>query len=568
MNKTSKLTHLFILTILLIGFGCSNDDDAGSPISLEDLAVSMDENPSNGQTVGMVETVGGTAMNFSIVSQSPAGAMDIDSSSGELTVANASLFDYETNATITATIDAENAENTATITVTLNNVNEVSAQALEVTMDENPTNGDVVGSLQATGTASGFTITSQTPAGALTIDSATGELTVADATLFDYETNPTLTATVTLEDAQNPVTVTVNLDNVFEVTVQDITLSVDENPTDGQVIGIVQTSGATATNFNIVSQTPNGALNIDAATGELSVVDPNLFDFETNPTITATVIVDDAENPATVTINLNDVDEITVQPGNFTIDENPSNGDSIGTLQATAGSSLTYTITFQNPVGAFSIDQNTGELFVADETLFDFEANPNMFATISVDNGTYSVSANVFVALNNLNEIGEFKYGGVIFWIDPADNGHGLVSAITDQSTSATWGCQGTLISGTGTGIGSGDTNTAAIIAGCATPGIAADIASNTTIDGYSDWFLPSRSELNQMYAQKAIIDATAIANGGTAFPPSVFYWSSTEANSNTAWAVFFDNGNNGGFNKGVSTFYQVRVVREFDLGN
>lgn len=566
MNKTSKLTYLFILTILLISFGCSNDDDAGSPISLEDLAVTMDENPSNGQTVGTVETVGGTAVNFSIVSQSPAGAMDIDSSSGELTVANASLFDYETNATITATIDAENAENTATITVTLSNVSEVSAQALEVMMDENPTNGDVVGSLQATGTASGFTITSQTPAGALAIDSATGELTVADASLFDYETNPTLTATVSIEDAENPVTVTVNLDNVFEVTVQDFTLSVDENPTDGQVIGIVQTSGATATNFNIVSQTPNGALNIDAATGELSVVDPNLFDFETNPTITATVIVDDAENPAAVTINLNDVDEITVQPGNFTIDENPANGDSIGTLQATAGSSLTYTITFQNPAGVFSIDQNTGELFVADETLFDFEANPNMLATISVDNGTYSVSANAFVALVNINEVGDFNHGGVIFWVDPANNDHGLVTSLADQGA-VQWGCESIFINGaTGTALGTGQTNTAEIVSACPEVQIAAKLAAELSLNGFDDWFLPSMDELDELYLNRSIVNPTITANGGNAFTNST-YWSSSQDNIEPGFALFKAfNGFEGSEQKSIPL--HVRAIREFDLGN
>ena len=31
-----------------------------------------------------------------------------------------------------------------------------------------------------------------------------------------------------------------------------------------------------------------------------------------------------------------------------------------------------------------NIDQNTGELSVADETLFDFETNPSMLAVISV----------------------------------------------------------------------------------------------------------------------------------------------------------------------------------------
>nr|WP_293301428.1 DUF1566 domain-containing protein [Allomuricauda sp.] len=565
MNKKLKTINVLVLVALLTVFGCNNDDDASSVVNLQDLQVSIDENPTAGQVVGTVQTDGGGALVFSITSQTPSGALNIDPSSGELTVADASLFDFETNPTISATISAENAENAATITVNLNNVSETSAQNLEVTLDENPVDGQTIGTVQATGSAPGFTITSQSPAGAMDIDSGTGEVTVADASLFDYESNPTLTATVSLADAQNPVTVTVNLDNVFEVTIQDFTVAIDENPTDGQSIGTLQTSGGTATNFSITSQTPAGAMNIDANSGELTVVDPNLFDFETNPIITATVTADDVENPATVTVNLNDVDEITVQEANFTLDENPTNGDSIGTIQASASSSLTYTITFQNPAGAFSIDQNTGELSVADETLFDFETNPNMLATISVDNGTYSVSANAFVALNDVNEIGEFKYGGIIFWIDPTSNDSaGLVCAIEDQGSNVSWGCQGTLISGTGTAIGTGEANTSAILAGCTTAGIAADIAANATIEGYSDWFLPSRSELNQMYVYRTTINAIAVANGGTEFvvDSSTRYWSSTESNTNTAWCKYFSNGSDAGLNKGAGAFFRVRAVR------
>ncbi|WP_421809738.1 DUF1566 domain-containing protein [Flagellimonas sp.] len=565
MNKKLKTINVLVLVALLTVFGCNNDDDASSVVNLQDLQVSIDENPTAGQVVGTVQTDGGGALVFSITSQTPSGALNIDPSSGELTVADASLFDFETNPTISATISAENAENAATITVNLNNVSETSAQNLEVTLDENPVDGQTIGTVQATGSAPGFTITSQSPAGAMDIDSGTGEVTVADASLFDYESNPTLTATVSLADAQNPVTVTVNLDNVFEVTIQDFTVAIDENPTDGQSIGTLQTSGGTATNFSITSQTPAGAMNIDANSGELTVVDPNLFDFETNPIITATVTADDVENPATVTVNLNDVDEITVQEANFTLDENPTNGDSIGTIQASASSSLTYTITFQNPAGAFSIDQNTGELSVADETLFDFETNPNMLATISVDNGTYSVSANAFVALNDVNEIGEFKYGGIIFWIDPTSNDSaGLVCAIEDQGSNVSWGCQGTLISGTGTAIGTGEANTSTILAGCTTAGIAADIAANATIEGYSDWFLPSRSELNQMYVYRTTINAIAVANGGTEFvaDSSTRYWSSTESNTNTAWCKYFSNGSDAGLNKGAGAFFRVRAVR------
>ncbi len=368
MNNIIKSFQVLALAVILITFGCSSDDDGAIEnieINVEDLTVAIDENPTNGQVIGTVETDGSGTLSFSITSQTPEGALSIDLSTGELTVANAALFDFETNPVITASVTVEDAVSPATVTINLTNINEASIQDLTVTIDENPTNGQVLGTVPIGGSgASNFDITSQTPEGALSIDASTGELTVDNAALFDFETNPVITATISVVDAENPATVTINLNNINELSVQDLTVAFDENPTDGQVVDAIQVNGGGTLSFSITSQTPAGALNINASTGELTVADPNLFDFETNPVITATIQVEDAADTTmvTATINLNDVDEIIVQDLNTSMDENPSTGDTIGTLLATGGGSLTYAITFQNPAGAFNIDANTGEL--------------------------------------------------------------------------------------------------------------------------------------------------------------------------------------------------------------
>ncbi|RYC53146.1 hypothetical protein DN53_02705 [Flagellimonas olearia] len=563
MNKKIKQSYLFILSVLLITIGCSNDDNAGSNIEvgLQDLEVTIDENPTDGQVIGTIGTDGSAGQGFSITSQTPSGALSIDPTSGEVTVDDASLFDFEANSTLTATVTAENAENTVTVTVNLNNVSEVSAQSLEVSIDENPVDGQVLGTLQVTGSTSGFAITTQSPQGAMNIDANTGEITVSDASLFDFETNPLLTATVSIVDAQNPVSVTVNLNDVLEITIQDFTVTVDENPNDGQVLGNIQANGNGTLSYSITAQSPVGAMAINTGTGELTVLDPNLFDFETNPVITADISVTDGTESisATATINLNDVDEVSATNTNLTIDENPSNGDVIGVLQA-SGSNLTYTITFQNPAGAFNINQNTGELSVADETLFDFETNPNMLATISVSNGTQTVSANAFVALNDLNEIGEFKYGGIIFWIDPAsNNSSGLVVSLNVQATNVPWGCLGIATGATGTAIGTGQTNTDIIMASSCASGSAAEIASNLNENGFDDWFLPSADELNELYSNVSIVGNAITSNGGDVISNS--YWSSTEVDINDAiwWNI------NQGFNiPKDNDFLGVRAIRAF----
>ena len=379
--------------------------------------------------------------------------------------------------------------------------NEITIQDFSATIDENQSNGESLGSVEADSESTlSFSIVSQTPAGALNINTSTGELTIIDATLFDFETNPTITANISATNSGNAetATVTITLNNVNELSVEDLTATIDENPTDGDVVGTIQPDADGVVSFSIASQTPAGALNIDQTTGELTVLDPNLFDFETNPVITADVSVDNSGSTATalVTINLNDVDEITVQDLNASIDENPSTGATIGTLQATAGGSLTYTITFQNPAGALTIDANTGELSVADETLFDFETNPDMLATISVDNGTSSVSANALVSTNNVNEIGDFKYGGVIFWLDPStNNSSGLVCAVSDQSNNigASWGSNAPTIGNVATAIGTGQANTNAILAVHTQGTNAAKLCNSYTANGFSDWYLPSK---------------------------------------------------------------------------
>ena len=92
MKKTMKLTYTLVLALVLINFSCNNDDEgAVTPeISVEDLTVTIDENPTNGQSVGTIAADGTGTLSFSIASQTPAGALSINSSTGELTIADAS----------------------------------------------------------------------------------------------------------------------------------------------------------------------------------------------------------------------------------------------------------------------------------------------------------------------------------------------------------------------------------------------------------------------------------------------------------------------------------------------
>jgi len=113
--------------------------------------------------------------------------------------------------------------------------------------------------------------------------------------------------------------------------------------------------------------------------------------------------------------------------------------------------------------------------------------------------------------------IGLSCQGGIVFYIDGTGQ-HGLIAAPSDHYDDAQWGCSGTIIGGTSTAIGSGQANTTAIVNGCNTAGIAARICNDLVLNGYSDWFLPSNDELNQLCLQKCWV--------GGFF--SYYYWCSS----------------------------------------
>ena len=166
---------------------------------------------------------------------------------------------------------------------------------------------------------------------------------------------------------------------------------------------------------------------------------------------------------------------------------------------------------------------------------------------------------------NSALAIGDTHQGGIIFYFD--GNGGGLVAAISDQSSGGQlqniWGCSGTNLPGAdGTAIGTGFQNTIDIIAGCTTSGTVADICANLNLNGYSDWFLPSKDELKEMWLNIGQGNALGLGNiGGFA---NFDYWSSTEYSNHRAWYQSFSNGGQYNTNKYSNSNDHVRAVRAF----
>ncbi|MCA9247755.1 MAG: tandem-95 repeat protein, partial [Planctomycetales bacterium] len=169
-----------------------------------------------------------------------------DASKGTYTFANVPLDFADNLMQVTATDTFGNADTSEEI-ITRNNAPTIDAQTLGP-INENSAVDTSVGTVVANdvdivdGDSLTFAITAGNTDGAFAIDTATGEITVANSAALDFETNPTFTLTVTVTDMGGDGTgdvgaglstdgvITINLNNVNDAPVAtDDDFSTDED---------------------------------------------------------------------------------------------------------------------------------------------------------------------------------------------------------------------------------------------------------------------------------------------------------------------------------------------------
>jgi len=175
----------------------------------------------------------------------------------------------------------------------------------------------------------------------------------------------------------------------------------------------------------------------------------------------------------------------------------------------------------------------------------------------------YTVAVNSASA-TALLAIGDTYGGGKVAYIlqsgDPGYDEnvqHGLIAATADGPTTYLWYFNSTFTTtgATGTDLGTGSANTDKIIANQGTLGVlyAARACREYTDGVYHDWYLPSKDEFNTLSVNQATI-------GG--FTSGVYYWTSSEIDSDNAWRQSPVAGTQGA--RAKSSSYRVRPVRSF----
>jgi hypothetical protein len=385
-----------------------------SPPVVEDQTYDVDENAPADTVVATVaatdQNLGdGDSLTFAITDGNDAGVFAIDSANGEITVADPTGLDFETTTSFALTVQVTDAGgdgqggagliDTATITVDVNDLDPSIDDQTLGPIDETAADDTVVGTVVVTGDDSvAYSITDDTSGGGFAIDGATGEISVADTSKINFEDATSYDVTVEVSDdggaTVDSAVVTINVNDVKPAIADQVVGSVSELAPDDTVVGtVIITGDDVPVTYTITNDPSGGGFRIDGSTGEITVDDSSLIDFETASSVDLTVQVSDdggaTVDDAVVTVDILNEAPVLDDQTLGTVDETAANGTSAGTVVISGDTSpVAFSITTDPTGGGFDMDVATGEITVADHTKLDFEASGGSYdVDVFVDDG-------------------------------------------------------------------------------------------------------------------------------------------------------------------------------------
>ena len=411
--------------------------DVSPIVDTNAAANNIDENVPVGTLVGITafsEDLDGTsnAITYSL-DDDAAGLFNIDSLTGE--IRTAASIDFEAvGASLNIVVRATSADDSSTTrseVITINDLNDrlpVISSGQSFSVLEHASVGTVVGKVLAfdedsVGQVQGYSIVGGNSDGVFAIDAATGVLSVSSTANLDHELSSSYTLSIQVNDGVNvsaveSVTVAVVDENDRPLFTSASTISVLENAANGSHVTFLQAFDqdvADVLSYSIVNGSPIQPFSVDSATGEVTVADSSLLNYEALTTFTLNVEVSDMAglvDTLTLSVAVVDINEnpVSILLTGGTIDENSAAGTLVGRVlgkDLDAGDSLLYSLV-DDANGRFAVSAITGLITVDDSTQLDFEDASQHWITVrATDVGGLSVDQSFLVTLRDVNEAPE-----------------------------------------------------------------------------------------------------------------------------------------------------------------
>ena len=411
------------------------------PPTFTTTAFDVPENSAVGTFVGQID--GGDPDNRQTVSYEflgNAGPFAIDSITGSITVLSSTNLDFETTLPLVVQVRVSDsfsppASITKNVTLSLTDVNEPPVIAAGTfSIQENSPNGALIGSVVATDPDAGsngvirFSISSGGPTSVFLVDPINGSLTVRASSSLDFETKSTWDIPITVTDQGTPAlssqrTVTVNLTDVNEApssirfsnvvsVAESVSNSVTTTVATIQIVddklgtNVLTLSGPDSDSFSIVS-------------GQLRFKSTTRLDFETKPTFSVTVNVDDPSVGLTPDVSvpfvlqITDVNEPPTGLLFSNLVQNIPESTNTATALRIASLQVVDDALGSNALSLSGTDANrffilNRELFLKANTLLDFETQNTYRINVNVDDNTVGLSPDVLVPLTiNVTDVNE-----------------------------------------------------------------------------------------------------------------------------------------------------------------
>ena len=248
------------------------------------------------------------------------------------------------------------------------------------------------------------------------IDRRNGQITVGSGTTLDYETRSRYRVTVHASDGSESASISVAIVVIDLLEFDEggsTTRRVAESSPPGSSVGApVTASGPNGPPTYSLGGADADRFAIDPQSGQITVGDGTVLDYETRSRYRVTVHASDGSESASISVTIVVIDLLDFDEGDSTtrrVAENSPPGSSVGapvTATDPDGDPLTYSLAGAD-ADRFAIDPQSGQITVGDGTVLDYETRSRYLVTADVTDGTESASILVTIAVIDLLDFDE-----------------------------------------------------------------------------------------------------------------------------------------------------------------